>query len=315
MVSAPSVSPLRRLLEDRVSQLLSDAEQWAAETRLRTTRECMERLNQSVRRIRQAASLSELAGTVVDASAGFASGTALFAIEAETARLENVRGASQEAAEPLRAGISLSAVPAIGGAIESRDPVIAAATAGEVSAQLTEAFGHGPEDRVSILPIVARDRVPAVLYAWGEVEGSALELLAQVAAACWSDLQPAPTAAPSTPLVTIVPAAPVAQQVAAGGWDSLSREEQQVHLRAQRFARVQVAELRLQHAEAVLSGRAGRNLYTSLREPIDAARDAFSQKFFAHCQSMVDYLHLELLRTLAHDDAELLGQDYPGPLV
>jgi hypothetical protein len=29
----------------------------------------------------------------------------------------------------------------------------------------------------------------------------------------------------------------------------------------------------------------------------------------------VDYLHLELVRTLANDDVELLGQDYPGPMV
>ena len=30
---------------------------------------------------------------------------------------------------------------------------------------------------------------------------------------------------------------------------------------------------------------------------------------------MVDYLHLELLRTLANDDADLLGSEYPGPMV
>jgi hypothetical protein len=28
----------------------------------------------------------------------------------------------------------------------------------------------------------------------------------------------------------------------------------------------------------------------------------------------VDYLHLELVRTLANDEVELLGQEYPGPL-
>jgi hypothetical protein len=29
----------------------------------------------------------------------------------------------------------------------------------------------------------------------------------------------------------------------------------------------------------------------------------------------VDYLHLELVRTLGNDDAELLGQGYPGAMV
>ena len=31
--------------------------------------------------------------------------------------------------------------------------------------------------------------------------------------------------------------------------------------------------------------------------------------------TMVDYLHLELVRSLANDDAILLGPNYPGPLV
>jgi hypothetical protein len=30
---------------------------------------------------------------------------------------------------------------------------------------------------------------------------------------------------------------------------------------------------------------------------------------------MVDYLHLEILRSLARDDDRLLGQSYPGPMV
>jgi hypothetical protein len=30
---------------------------------------------------------------------------------------------------------------------------------------------------------------------------------------------------------------------------------------------------------------------------------------------MVDYLHLELVRTLANDDAEVLGPNYPGAMV
>ena len=196
MASTPSVLPLRRLLEDRVTQLLSEADQWASDARLRATRDCMERLNQAVRRIRQAAGLKELSATLVDASAGFATGAALFLVAGETARLENVRGAAaeEEGEKLLRAGVPLAAAPALAGAIQSRDPVIAAATAGEVSAAVAQHMGHGPEDRVSILPIVSRDRVPAVLYAWGNVEGPALELLAQVAAASWSGLEPAPAA-------------------------------------------------------------------------------------------------------------------------
>ncbi|PWU04941.1 MAG: hypothetical protein C5B51_15885 [Terriglobia bacterium] len=98
-------------------------------------------------------------------------------------------------------------------------------------------------------------------------------------------------------------------------WDSLSADEQQVHLRAQRFARVQVAEMRLFETDAVQSGRTRRDLYGVLRPRIDAARESFRKSFFAPSASMVDYLHLELVHTLANDDPELLGKDYPGPMV
>jgi hypothetical protein len=97
-------------------------------------------------------------------------------------------------------------------------------------------------------------------------------------------------------------------------WDRLSAEEQRLHLRAQRFARVRVAEMRLYHAAEVRAGRSRRAVYDALREPIDAARETFRASYFAPCPSMVDYLHLEMVRTLANDDPELLGEIYPGIL-
>lgn len=87
-----------------------------------------------------------------------------------------------------------------------------------------------------------------------------------------------------------------------------------LHLRAQRFARVKVAEMRLYQDRAVARGRTVRNLYAELRNEIDSARQQFQREFFSVCPSMVDYLHPELVRTLANDDLALLGEDYPGPL-
>ena len=88
-----------------------------------------------------------------------------------------------------------------------------------------------------------------------------------------------------------------------------------LHMRARRLARVKVAEMRLYQARAVARGRAGRNLYAELRNEIDAARQQFQREFFSAGPSIVDYLHQELVRTLANDDEALLGEDYPGPLV
>ena len=162
------------------------------------------------------------------------------------------------------------------------------------------------------------DRVPAILYGWGNVQESALELLAQVAAGAWASLN-VPRLGSAPPLVEIegVPSvsAPPASAGQRNSWETLRPEEQQTHLRAQRFARVRVAQMRLSEAEAVQAGRSQGDLYAGLRDAIDAARLEFRDKFFVPCPGMVDYLHLEMVRTLANDDAELLGPDYPGPMV
>jgi hypothetical protein len=317
MTTAMASSPLRLLLEDRVSQLLADADRLAGESRQRAVRDCADSLNQAVRRIRQAESLAELGATLVDSSAAFAAGAALFEIEGSMARLGKIRGVEEEEL-PARFEIPLAVAPALAGAMETRDPVVAAAVPGEISSALVELLGHSPDLRVSILPITLGDRVPGILYAWGNVEESALELLAQVAAAAWAALEgPRPGSAP--PLVNIAAAAGAPSGSTSSkppdSWDALSPEEQQIHLRAQRFARVQVAQMRLFNAEAVASGRGHRDLYTPLRNVIDSARLEFREKFFAPSPGMLDYLHLELVRTLANDDAELLGPDYPGPMV
>jgi hypothetical protein len=308
MASGPSASPLHQVLEGRLSQLSLEVDGLFAEARDRARRECADQLNQALRRILQAADRDELGATLLDAAGAFANGAAWFRIAGEIAKGERIRGVPEEAAEAFHAlEIPLSSAAALAGAVESRDPVIAATTPREVSQDLAKLLEHPSDGRVSIFPVVVRDRVPALLYAWGSVQGPAVELLTQVAAAAWSAM-PQP---PAPELVTIQPAPPHP----ASAWDRLPPEEQRIHLRAQRFARVETAGMRLFQGDAVRAGRAGRNLYDALRNSIDAAREAFRLSFFAPCSSMVDYLHLELVHTLANDDPDLLGNNYPGPMV
>jgi hypothetical protein len=93
----------------------------------------------------------------------------------------------------------------------------------------------------------------------------------------------------------------------------VSREEKQPA--AQRFARVRVAEIQLYHAAAMKTGRASGDVYSALRTQIDAAREAYREKFLTPVNGTADYLHAEFVRTLANDDEALLGPGYPGPLV
>ena len=308
------------MLEGQLSRLSSEVERLFDEARTRARRELADQLNQSVRRLRHAGSLDELAATLVDAAAAFCSGAALFRIDGVVAKGEKIRGVPPQAALAFAAfEVPLAAAPALGGAIESHDPVVTATSASQVSEGLMSLVGHPADGRAFLFPLIVKKNVPGLLYCWGPVQVPALEMLAQVAAAVWDSLivpEPmqlvaiAPAPAPPPPPA---PAAPAPEPMSA--WDALSPQEQAIHLRAQRFARVQAAEMRLQDAAAVQSGRLQRNLYGTLRARIDDARVTFRRTYFAQCSNMVDYLHLELVRTLAHDDPDLLGKDYPGPLV
>jgi hypothetical protein len=302
------------MLEGQLSQLSTEVERLFDEARGRARRELADQLNQSVRRIRHSQSLDELTATLLDAAMAFAAGAAIFRIADGAAHGDKIRGAAPEEADAFTVlEIPLSAAPALAGAVDTRDPVIAVTTAAEVSARLISLAAHPADGRAYIYPLVVKDRVPVLLYSWGAVQTAALEMLAQVAAAVWDSLvEPEPPKVETPQLVSIA-ASPAPAPLAS--WEALSTEEQAVHLRAQRFARVQIAEMRLHEPAAVQSGRAERDLYGALRSPIDSARAVFRQKFFGQSSNMVDYIHVELVRTLAHDDADLLGKDYPGPLV
>jgi hypothetical protein len=289
----------RELLEHRIVELSNELELLFEGAREQARREQAEELNQAVRRLRIAPDADELCATLADAAVRLASGAILFRVAEGTATSDRI-------------DVPLEDAPALAAAAESQDPQIAAAIPGELSAPLVELLAHPPDARVSIFPVVAGEQVAALLYCWGTVQVAAMELLAQAASAVWSALP-----VPPPQLVNIAMAAelPPVPAKAAAAWEELPPAEQKIHLRAQRFARVQAAEIRLYHAEVVQVGRSRRNLYEALRQPIEDARQAFRARFFAGCPSMVDYLHLELTRTLANDDPDLLGSTYPGPLV
>ena len=143
------------------------------------------------------------------------------------------------------------------------------------------------------------------------VDVGALELLAGLAAASIDATETVELETPASDLIRIAGAS---SSPAGPTWTELPSPEQELHLRAQRFARTRVAEMLLHKARQVRAGRGTNNLYGILKEEIEAGREAFRREFIETCPSMVDYLHLELQRTLAKDDAGALGPDYPGPL-
>jgi len=305
-----------------------------------------EELNQAVRRLRQAADSDELYAVLLDVTTPFCEQAAVFSIHERVARAERIRRSAEvhdgeNGAASLPAfEFPVSQAAAFSTAIDTRDPVIAMSTPAEVSGQLVSLFGHRPDERVCLFPLHGGGESTALLYAAGELHAPLLELLSEVAGLqlrSWSVSGSAPattTAVQSESrladaLVSIsgsfaksaepentspaAPALPAAPRQHTEWWN-LSREEQQMHLAAQRFARVKVAEMRLGKPDALRSGRKERNIYASLQPQIDPAREKFRERHMT-TPTMVDYLHLELVRSLADDDAILLGPNYPGPLV
>jgi hypothetical protein len=289
-----------------------------ASARAEAHREFAEKWNQTARRLKDAEGRDVWIHTLLDATAPFCEKAALFLLTPRGLKLEGARGASPPQ-HVAAAEIPLASAPAFSTSVESADTVIAQGTPRELSQTVAALLGDASGKRVFLFPVALRRQVVAVLYAEPEpgasaVDMSALELLVSLASASMQAAETVTVTAPQPELVRIAAAAEAATPPQRPAWSDLPASEQEQHLKAQRFARTQVATMLLHRVQQVRSGRASNNLYGALKEEIDAGREAFRQ-FLETCPSMVDYYHHELLRTLARESHSALGPDYPGPLV
>jgi hypothetical protein len=259
-------------------------------------------------------------------SAAWAERAVVVLIENNQARIAAWRGATLRGEEEDSAPIDLAEAAAMASSVETRDPVVALAAPREVSAVLAAALSKTGTEKVYLFPVTVRQNTVALMLACGEVTPAPIELLCEAAGMKLESL-----AAPEAPPVSAKVAAEVPLVQIAGSstsmkdnggsvkdpaesWTKLSAAEQAIHLRAQRTARVRVAQIRISESEALRKGTQVRDIYTALRPSIDAARREFEQAYMSQTPSMVDYLHLEVVRSLAHGDSRSLGQNYPGPI-
>ena len=300
---------VQHVLDDRLSELSTRIED---QLRAKVRREVGEKLNQAVRRLRHFESEQQWSQELTNCTEGYCQRAALFVVNQQNLELKAVR--NLPVADMVK--VALAAAPAFASAVESKDTVVAMRTVGELSQAIAGVVGEAADRRFSLFPLSTRSRVAAVLYAdggdSGQVDTGSLEVLAAFGATVIEGLTADATRQPAH-LLNIFGVEPPTQRLTT--WFTLSREDQDQHLRAQRFARVQVAEMRLYKAQAVKEGRVHQNLYEQLQAEIDAGREAFRRDFLAVSRTMIDYFHMELVRTLANDDVQLLGPTYPGPLV
>ncbi|MBI5083014.1 MAG: hypothetical protein HZB13_00220 [Acidobacteria bacterium] len=324
---------LRERFEEELERRSAErAAEESARSRALALRAVSELLNQTARRLDQSPDGATWASALLDGTGAFASRAILFSVSGGELQYEDHRSEGGEDLSPLiNTPIPLAHAPAFAGVLDSLDAVICMATPGEISPTLAELLGDSSERRATLLPIVVgqcegKRRVTAVLYAEGDGEPldvNVLEVITTLAGATLDSRQAARravTAAPAGGLMGIAPAAalqvvppPDLPPSSSDEPARMSREEQELHARAQRFARVRVAEMRLYQAQAVRRGRQESRLYDALRGEMERGRAQYKHEFMI-VPSMVDYFHTELVRTLANDDPSLLGPDYPGPL-
>ena len=111
--------------------------------------------------------------------------------------------------------------------------------------------------------------------------------------------------------------APAAEpRVAAFDLASLSVEEQEMHRRANRVAKVCMQDIKMLRPEQVQAGRAHKDICMRLRDDIEKAHREYDRRFRPIMDHPVDYFYSWLVEILAGGDPEALGEyPYPSPVL
>jgi len=91
---------------------------------------------------------------------------------------------------------------------------------------------------------------------------------------------------------------------------SISPDDQGVHRKAQRFARLLVDEIKLYNQAKVAEGRKNKDLYDRLKEAIEKSRGTYQKRYGNTVAASSNYFQHEIIRSLAEDDLSILGANF-----
>lgn len=284
-------------------------------------------LNASVSAIQQSTAQADILKALLDGAGKFSARTALFVVrgtalagwQAKGFADDNIRGLTMDASKGLAAR-----------AISDRNRVSASAT--DFDAGFIEKQGKPWDNNASLFPLVVKEKVAAILYCdSGSTPGhqsdySAIELLNRHAclwlehAAVRKHLAPGGEVGAAAPSATggspAVPAAKTAEAAPAPisepGLENLSADDQELHNKAKRFAKLLVDEIKLYNQAKVNEGKQNRAIYKLLREDIEKSRVTYDKRYGSTPAASARYFDSEVVRILADNDRSLLGNDFPG---
>ena len=98
--------------------------------------------------------------------------------------------------------------------------------------------------------------------------------------------------------------------------DLLPPEEQELHRRAYRVAKVSMQDIKMLRPEEVRIGRENRDLCFRLRDDIEKAHKEYDRRFQSIQSHPVDYFYDWMVEILAGGDPQALGEyPYPSPVL
>lgn len=114
----------------------------------------------------------------------------------------------------------------------------------------------------------------------------------------------------STKTVPSAPSAPAPAAARAAAPAPAAPDPNDIQVKAQRFARLLIDEIKLYNLAKVEEGRKHRDLYDRLKDDIEKSRTTYERRYSNTPAASGDYFYHELVRSLAQDDPSLLGKNY-----
>lgn len=246
-------------------------------------------------------------------------GTALAGWQARGFTDDNIRGLSIDGSKGLASR-----------AIHER--ASCSAPAAEFDSTFAQKHGNPWNGNSSLFPLIVKDKVAAILYcdsgreAGHHTDYSAIEVLTRFtclwlehaagkkSAATGAEALSHDARSPAAGTPSLSSAAIAAKPVAAPAApvSRIPTEEQELHEKAKRFAKLLVDEIKLYNQSKVAEGKQNRDLYKVLREDIEKSRATYDKRYGSTPVASAKYFDSEIVRILADNDRSLLGSDFPG---
>ena len=278
--------------------------------------------------IQESSVQADILKALLEGVSGFSARSALFVVRGTTLAGWQARGFSDD---NIR-GLSLDGSQGLAArAIQGRNRASAAAT--EFESAFVEKQGKPWDGNATLFPLVVKDKVAAILYCdSGREQGrqtdySAVEVLTRFTC-LWLEHSavkkhlgssgpeaisaPAASVSAAVPTPTPHPPAPKPAAATEPTLNGPSAEDDELHKKAKRFAKLLVDEIKLYNQSKVAEGRQNRDLYKVLREDIEKSRATYEKRYGSTPVASARYFDSEVVRILADNDRSLLGSDFPG---